>query len=75
MALKLAYKAMNFLEAGMIASLLESHDIKAFVLDQHMNLMDLGGNIYAPVRVMVNDTDLDEAQKIIQDNQADTPGK
>jgi|GEM_PF-5814591 len=72
MALKLAYKAMHFLEAGMIASLLESYNIKVFVLDQHMNITAEGGSIYAPIRIMVDEKYLEKSLKIIEDHNAAT---
>ena len=67
MASSTIHKARDIIEAGILISLLDSYDIMAFSVDQHMNTMHLGGNIFAPVRILVNPEDAEHAKKIIAD--------
>jgi hypothetical protein len=65
MALVLAANYSNMLEAGLAKAQLEIHGIMSFVFDTNMSFNVLG--VAIPIRLMVDDEDLEEALGILAD--------
>lgn len=72
MPLKLVYRASDLSEAGLIIAYLKSYGIQAQSFDEQMNTLYPGGNIFAPVRIVVDDYDFDQALKYIKRYQEQT---
>lgn len=65
MALVLAGKYLNSFEAGLARSRLQDEGIMSFVMDADMSWLGFGGII--PIRLMVDDEDLEAAVGILAD--------
>ncbi len=63
MALVELAKYYNSFESGLARSVLAEHGVQSFVFDNEMSWEGLGGII--PVRLMVDEDDLDEARRIL----------
>ena len=63
MALVLAGKCSNSVEASLARSRLEGEGIMSFVMDADMSSLGLGGIV--PIRLMVDDEDLEAALGIL----------
>ena len=55
-------------EAQMASAYLSSAGIESWVFDTGINLVELGG-IAAPVRLMVDEAELDEARAVLAEDQ------
>jgi len=71
MALVELARFYNSFEAGAARSLLDSEGVPSFIFDLEMSWEGMGGVI--PVRLMVDDEDLEEARSILR-NRLDTSG-
>ena len=65
MALVLAGKYANGVEASLARSRLEGEGIMSFVMDADMSSLGFGGIV--PIRLMVDDEDLDAALGILSE--------
>ncbi|HMQ10221.1 MAG TPA: DUF2007 domain-containing protein [Oligoflexia bacterium] len=72
MPLKLVYNVSDLSEATLIVAYLKNYGIEAQSFDQHMNNLFPAGNILAPIRIVVNDYDYDQALKYIKRYQDQT---
>jgi hypothetical protein len=63
MALVLAATYLNRFEAGLAQSRLEDEGIMSFLMDADMSSLGLGGIV--PIRLMVDDEDLETARGIL----------
>jgi hypothetical protein len=63
MALVVAATFTNSFEAGVAQAKLEDEDMMSFLFDTEMSWEGFGGII--PIRLMVDDEDLEEAQRIL----------
>jgi hypothetical protein len=68
MTLVLAARFYTAAEAQMASAYLASARIQSWVFDAGINLVELGG-IAAPVRLMVDEDELDEAQTLLAEDQ------
>jgi hypothetical protein len=68
MALVMAARFYTAAEAQMASAYLASGGIQSWVFDVGINLVELGG-IAAPVRLMVDEQELDEALAILAEDQ------
>jgi predicted phage tail protein len=68
MALVLAARFYTAAEGQMASACLASAGIQSFVFDAGINLVELGG-IAAPVRLMVDEDELDEALVVLAEDQ------
>ena len=68
MALVMAARFYTAAEAQMASGYLASAGIRSFVFDAGINLVEVGG-IAAPVRLMVDEDELDEAQALLAEDQ------
>ena len=64
MALVMAARFYTAAEAQMASGYLASAGIQSFVFDTGINLVELGG-IGAPVRLMVDEQEVEEAQALL----------
>jgi hypothetical protein len=64
MALVLAGTYLNGFEAAIARSRLEDEGVMSFVMDADMSSLGLGAIV--PIRLMVDDEDLDAALKILE---------
>jgi hypothetical protein len=71
MALVELARFYNSFEAGAARSLLDSEGVQSFIFDLEMSWEGMGGVI--PVRLMVDDEDLEEARTILR-TRLDAPG-
>jgi predicted phage tail protein len=67
-ALVMAARFYTAAEAQMASAYLASSGIHSFVFDAGINLIELGG-IAAPVRLMVDEEDLNEVQALLAGDQ------
>ena len=65
MALVEAARFLNSFEAGLAKARLEAEGIMSFVFDTHMSWEGMTGII--PIRLMVDDEDVEEARRILAD--------
>jgi hypothetical protein len=68
MALVMAARFYTAAEAQMASAYLASAGIESWVFDSGINLVELGG-IAAPVRLMVDEQELDEAKALLEQDQ------
>ena len=68
MALVMAARFYTAAEAQMASGYLASAGIQSFVFDTGINLVELGG-IGAPVRLMVDEEELDAARALLAEDQ------
>ena len=68
MALVMAARFYTAAEAQMASGYLASAGIQSFVFDTGINLVELGG-IGAPVRLMVDEQEVEEAQTLLAEDQ------
>ena len=66
MALVEAARFYNSFEAGLARSRLDADGIDSFLFDMEMSWEGLGGMI--PIRLMVDEEDLDDAQRILSES-------
>jgi hypothetical protein len=67
MALVMASRFYTAAEAQMASAYLASAGIQSWVFDAGINLVELGG-IAAPVRLMVDEEELDEARALLEED-------
>jgi hypothetical protein len=65
MALVVAGKYLNSFEAGIAKSRLEDEGIMSFLMDADMSWLGFGGIV--PIRLTVDDEDLEAALRILAD--------
>src|ERR1039457_6242445 len=65
-------KYLDVVKAEMDKSLLEAAGIPAFIAGENSASIGYGGSL-AEVRLQVQDTDVDRARQVLQDNQEATP--
>ena len=68
MALVMAARFYTAAEAQIASGYLASAGIQSFVFDTGINLVELGG-IGAPVRLMVDEQEVEEAQALLAEDQ------
>lgn len=68
MALVMAARFYTAAEAEMARAFLASAGLQSFVFDAGINLVELGG-IAAPVRLMVDEDELEEALALLAEDQ------
>jgi hypothetical protein len=68
MALVMASRFYTAAEAQMASAYLASAGIQSWVFDAGINLVELGG-IAAPVRLMVDEEELEEARALLEEDQ------
>jgi hypothetical protein len=68
MALVMAARFYTAAEGQMASGYLASAGIQSWVFDSGINLVELGG-IAAPVRLMVDEDELDEARALLAEDQ------
>ena len=73
MPLKLVYRTSDLSEATLIVAYLKSYGIDAQTFDEQSNNLSPGGNIFAPIRIVVADYDLEQALKYVKMYQEKTP--
>jgi hypothetical protein len=64
MALVLLARYYNSFESGLARSVLAENGVQSFVFDNEMSWEGFGG-VIIPVRLMVDEDDLDEARRIL----------
>lgn len=68
MALVAAASFYNSMEAGLARGLLDSEGIEALLFDFNSSME--GASLLVPIRLMVDESDLDEARRILAAKQA-----
>ena len=65
-SMKLVFKSNNLVEISWVKYILDSNDIEFFILDELMSINE--GNISAiPIRILVKDSFVKKAKKILND--------
>lgn len=60
------YKAKDMFEAGTLIAFLKAHEVNAQSFDNHINVMHFGAQLFAPIRILVNEKDRAHAEKTIK---------